>query len=175
LHVYFHSIFQELEQQRDRVLDSVKNLSSEKFNYVPASGKWSIGQILTHLLTAEQLSLGYMKKKVLGIDQAGTSGISSALRLELLKVSQRIPALKFKAPAIVVRSTPQAFSQEEISKRWKAHHEDLKSLLEKIEGNNVKKLLYKHPFAGRFDARQAMIFSREHVNHHWPQVKRLLN
>ena len=50
-----------------------------------------------------------MKKKALGIDQLKNSGLSESLRLEVLKISQRIPALKFKAPKIVVSNTPPAF------------------------------------------------------------------
>lgn len=171
----FHTIFNELELQRVGILNRVKDLSVEKFNRVPSAGKWSISQILTHILIAEQLSVGYMKKKALGIDQAKNSGFLEALRLEILKISQRIPAIKYKAPKVVVTNTPPAFSLDELTSRWEAHSKDLKAFLEKIEDRNVKRLLYKHPVAGRLDARQAMVFFREHTNHHWPQIKRLLD
>ena len=38
----------------------------EKYHFRPGN-KWSVGQILTHLLTSERMALRYMKKKSLGI------------------------------------------------------------------------------------------------------------
>jgi hypothetical protein len=171
----FQSIYHELERQRATVIDQVKDLSVEKFNYTPFPGKWSISQILTHILVAEQLSVGYMKKKALGIDQVASSGLSAACRLQLLIISQRIATIKYKAPAVVLANTPPAFAMAELISRWEAHRQDLKVFLDSIEDKNIKKIIYKHPVAGRFDARQAMVFFREHINHHWPQIKRLLH
>ena len=81
----FQSIFSELENQRIEILNQVRGLTLEKFNYTPSPEKWSISQILTHILVAEQLSVGYMKKKALGIDQLKNSGVHQFLILELLK------------------------------------------------------------------------------------------
>jgi len=175
LNAAFLSIYNQLEHQRTVVIDQVKNLPAEKFNRAPVPGKWSISQILTHILIAEQLSVNYMRKKALGIDQLKNSGPLEVLRLEILKISQRIPSLKFKAPQVVVANTPSAFPITELISRWEIHHQELKEFLDSIEEKNVKKTIYKHPLAGRLDARQAMVFFREHMNHHWPQIKRLLN
>ncbi len=171
----FLSIYNELERQRAKVLEQVKNLSVEKFNHTPSVGKWSISQILTHILIAEQLSVGYMKKKALGIDRLKNSGLLETLRIELLKVSQRIPSIKYKAPRVVVANTPPAFPIAELTSRWETHHKELKVFLDGIQDKNVRKVIYKHPLAGRLDARQAMVFFREHMNHHLPQIRRLLN
>jgi uncharacterized damage-inducible protein DinB len=175
LNTAFLSIYNELERQRATVIDQVKNLPVAKFNYAPFPGKWSISQILTHILIAEQLSVGYMKKKALGIDHLKNSGISETLRLALLKVSQRIPSIKYKVPKVVLANTPPAFPIAELISRWETHHRELRIFLDTIEDKNVKKVIYKHPFAGRLDARQTMVFFREHMNHHLPQIKRLLD
>ncbi len=140
----------------------------------PSPAKWSIAQILTHIVTSEKLSIGYMKKKMLGIDQLNNSGIAGSLRFTLLQLSQRIPVLKFRAPKVVLTNTPQALPIDELISQWDALRNDLKSLLESIEEKNVKKAIYKHPLAGRLDAAQATAFFYEHIHHHWPQIKRLL-
>lgn len=171
----FQSIYDELEHQRIEILNQVKGLTLEKFDHKPSPQKWSISQVLTHILIAEQLSVGYMKKKALGIDQLKNSGVLESVILELLKISQRIPAIKFKAPNVVLANTPPAFPLAELTKRWEAHRADLKTFLESWGDKNIKKLVYKHPIAGRLDARQAMVFFREHINHHLPQIKRLLD
>jgi hypothetical protein len=174
LNTNFKIAFEKLEQQRVEIIDQIKSLSSEKFNHQPASGKWSIAQILTHIITAEQLSLSYMKKKMPAIGELADSGIGESFRLGLLVVSQRIPALKFKAPPVVVKSTPAPYSIQEVMEKWAQHRADLKSFLETVEDKHVRKVLFKHPIAGRFDTRQAVVFFREHIIHHTPQIKRLL-
>ncbi|HEU5290268.1 MAG TPA: DinB family protein [Cyclobacteriaceae bacterium] len=174
MNAYFLPIYNELERQRIDMLNHVKDLPAEKLNFAPP-GKWSINQILTHLLVAEQLSMVYMKKKSLGIDQLGNSGLIAAIRIGLLKISQRIPAIKFKAPKVVLDHTPEALSLLELTEKWEAHRQKLRIFLEGIEEKNKKKLIYKHIIAGRLDAKQAMVFFREHSNHHWPQIKRLLH
>lgn len=171
----FQKIFDQLELQRSTILNQVKNLSIEKYNHSPGPGKWSISQILTHIVTAEGLSVGYMKKKAQAIAELGNSGVKESLVLMLLKISQRTPALKFRAPKVVVENTPPALPFEELSKKWDVQRNDLKNFLESIEDKNAKKLLYKHPVAGRLDARQAAVFFGEHITHHWPQIKRLLH
>jgi len=134
---YFLSQFDELESQRVDIINRVKNLPSEKFNYAPP-GKWSISQILTHILVAEQLSVLYMKKKSLGVDQLNNSGITAALRSVVLKISQRIPAIKFKAPKVVLDHTPPALSLDELTEQWEKHREKLRTFLESIEEKNKK-------------------------------------
>ena len=170
----FKKIFDELELQRSTIINQVKELSNEKFNASPNQQRWSISQIITHIMTAEALSIGYMKKKAKGFDELENSGASESFRLLLLIISQRIPSLKFKAPKVVVENTPAPFTIEEVIKKWDAQRADLKSFIEGIEEKNSKKLIYKHPIAGRFDAYQAMVFFREHIIHHQPQIKRLL-
>lgn len=171
---YFLPIFDELERQRVEILNQVKDQPTEKLNYAPP-GKWSINQILTHMLVAEQLSMLYMKKKSQGIDQLKNSGLAAALRIGVLKISQRIPAIKFKAPKVVLDHTPPALSLNDLTAQWEAHRQKLRVFLEGIDEKNKKKLIYKHVIAGRLDAKQALVFFREHINHHWPQIKRLLH
>lgn len=97
------------------------------------------------------------------------------LRFTLLQFSQRIPNLKFRAPNVIMASTPRALPVDELISQWDALRNDLKLLLESIEEKNVKKAIYKHPLAGRLDAAQATAFFYEHIYHHWPQIKRLMD
>jgi uncharacterized damage-inducible protein DinB len=169
----FKPVFDELERQREVLFSLLKNLPEEKLAASPYPGKWSISQIVTHLVTSEKLSLAYMKKKSLGIDGVKNSGITETLRLWLLIISQRIP-VKYKAPKVVTENTPPAMPLTALVEEWSALRNELKQFLERIEDRHVRKVLYKHPLAGRLDVRQAMIFFREHINHHKPQIERLL-
>jgi uncharacterized damage-inducible protein DinB len=165
--------FTDLEKQREEILQSVSHLSDEAFNRAPQPGKWSVAQILTHILTSEKLSLGYMKKKIQGIDQLKDSGLMESLRLWLLIVSQRIP-LKYKAPKVVVENTPETLTLAQLTEEWANLRKELAVFLSTIDDKHARRVIYKHPLAGRFDVRQTLIFFREHVNHHRPQIDRIL-
>jgi uncharacterized damage-inducible protein DinB len=137
-------------------------------------GKWSINQILNHIISAERLSVSYLQKKFLGIEQAGDSGLVEELKMAFLIASQRLPGLKFKAPKVVVETTASTENITIIAKEWEAVRADLKSFLEKIPEGKERRLIYKHVRAGRLNTLHALKFFREHVVHHIPQIKKLL-
>ena len=174
MHPKLQQIFDELEADRKEWLEKVSSLSDEQFNTSPAPGKWSIGYILTHIMTAERLSLLYMRKKSLGINELDDSGVVESLKSLFLKASQRIPALKFKAPTVVVEKTPESLSFAELSRQWASSRDNLKAFLSGIEYKHIRKKIYKHAIVGRLDAVQGLKFLREHFHHHLPQIKRLL-
>ncbi|MFZ6014156.1 MAG: DinB family protein [Bacteroidota bacterium] len=166
------SLFSRLEHERQKLMAEVSRVSAERYA-MNTRGKWSIGQILTHMLTVERLSLTYMKKKALGIDQLKNSGWLEWLKLAFLKVSQRLP-IKYSAPKVVVQHTPETLSPNDLEAQWSAFRQELKAFLESIEEKNLRKKIYKHATVGRFDVFQALAFLREHYHHHLPQIKRLL-
>jgi len=174
MHSTLQSIFDTLETQRGTLLNQVEKISEDQFLKSPAPGKWSISQILTHLITSEQLSIAYMKKKSLGIGELDDSGLIESLKMVVLKISQRIPSVKFKAPAVVLEKTPPPLTHQQVIQQWYATRQDLLKFLQSIDDKNIRKKIYKHPIAGRLDVTQALTFFHEHIHHHWPQVKRLL-
>lgn len=169
----FQTPFDKLERQRTQIVDQVNKLSEEAFNFSPP-GKWSVAQILMHLLTSERLSIGYMKKKSLGIETLKDSGLKQSMVSGLLKISQRIP-FRYKAPRVIVDHTPEALTIEEIASRWNKSRNELKEFLESIREDHSRRLIFKHPIGGMLNTEQALKFMYEHINHHLPQIKRLLN
>lgn len=174
MNIQLQQLYTQLEADRKKLLAQVELIPEEKFNRQPSSGKWSLGEVLSHIVASEQGSTSYMKKKSLGIDQVDNSGTIESLKLGLLIISQRIPFLKFKAPKILAHA-PQFHSAESAIRQWNEVRLDLKIFLEKIEDKNIRKKIYKHPVAGRLDVVQAVTFYREHIIHHSPQIKRLLH
>lgn len=166
--------YESLQHQREALLSKVQHVPASVLNQAPAAGKWSVNQILTHILTSERVSLGYMKKKSKGVNEVGNSGIIESLRLWVLIFSQRIP-VKYKAPKVLVQNTPEALSLDELNAQWNVVRDDLAAFLDGIEEKNIRKIIYKHPFAGRLDVRQALIFLEEHIRHHTPQIERIIN
>jgi hypothetical protein len=165
-------IFNQLEHQRYGLFSKVNELTTEELSSRYRPDKWNILEILTHLLTAEKLSLSYMKKKSLGINTLGNSGLYEMLKIDFFVFSQRLP-LHYKAPKAVVENTV-VIPFSEIEKQWLELRHELKLFLETLPDKHLKKKIYKHPFLGRLDAVQALITIREHINHHTPQIERLI-
>lgn len=166
-------IFHQLESEKNELFTLLATMPEKKLTEVPATGGWTILQIVAHLITSEKLSTAYMKKKSIGIDTLDNSGFVETIKMVMLKFSQRLP-FKFKAPAIVVQHTVTAQSLTELKTQWDEVRAELKNVMETIAEKNVRKKIYKHPIVGRLDSAQAMTFFREHFYHHYPQIKRLL-
>ena len=174
MHPAFQKLFNEIESQREKTLDSVRHLTEGQLNGPFAPGKWSISQILSHVITAEQMSLHYIQKKVQGAKEASDTGLWEEIKINLLKISQRLPGLKFKAPQRVVDNTTVYYNLTSITKEWENVRSEFKSLLEKIPNQYVNRRLYRHPRAGYLNVKHALIFFREHIIHHTPQINKLL-
>lgn len=168
----YHS-FELLEIERSKILTRVAEVPTDYLNHC-LPGKWSILQILAHVVTSEQLSVSYIKKKSLGILMAGDSGILEEIKFAFLKASQRLP-LRYKAPVHVQNNTPVCLSLDEVAIQWNDVRTDLKNFLESFEQENLRKKIYRHPVAGRLKILQALGFLYEHILHHKPQIDRLLN
>ncbi|HEY5690077.1 MAG TPA: DinB family protein [Cyclobacteriaceae bacterium] len=164
--------FDKLEKQRHQLLDKVRQFPAV-FNQKPNANKWSVHEILAHLITAEKLSVQYIEKKQQGIDTAGNTGMIEELKMGILRISQRLP-LRFTAPKLVVAATHSYSSIEDLTADWNNVRENLKHVLEQIQENQLKKKIYKHIIVGRLNIVHAIKFLQEHVAHHWPQVIRLL-
>ena len=167
------SLYDQLENERRRLLLDLGRAAVDNLDRKPSNNKWSINEILAHLVTSEQLTLRYLKKKSLGVDQLRNSGAIEKMKWIILKVSQRLP-IKYKAPGHVVINTPAALSLTDLIMLWTSTREELRDFLTTIKDENLNKLVYKHPVAGRFDVVHCLMFMREHYLHHLPQIRRLL-
>lgn len=165
-------LYDSLESQRIKLIDSLKNLPLEKLNQQP-EGKWSINQIIAHLITAEKMSVMYLTKKIQGVNEVENSGFFQELKMLGLIVSQRLP-FKFKAPKVVVENTSASTDLKQLEQEWNSVRKEMETLLEKIKDDEVKRMIYKHVRAGKLNIQHALIFFREHIIHHQPQIKKLL-
>jgi uncharacterized damage-inducible protein DinB len=168
-----HIHFEKLQEVTRGLLKDVSSLSSATYHYKPGNGKWSISQILTHLLTSERMSLAYMKKKSLGIDRLENAGFIERFKFWILKISQRIP-LRYKAPKVVVQQTPAPLSYGDLVRQWEGLRTELRDFLLSIEEKNIHKKIYKHPAVGMLDVSHAIQFLAEHIHHHRPQIKSII-
>ncbi len=139
-------------------------------NYRPAEDKWSITQIVFHLVKAEQLSLISINKEMKNENQQ-KAGLSALVRASLLKYSLK-SRLKFKAPPILGKM-PETYDLNELETKWITIRNKLNITLGEVNPNIGKNYMFTHPYAGRLNIEQTMDFLVEHFNHHCRQIKNL--
>ena len=169
-----HKLYTRIENQRNDLLTGVRQLSREQLIKNVAPGTWSVAEILSHIITAERISVQYIQKKLLGIQTVPDSGLIAEVKINLLWISQRLPWLKFTAPRYVVEHTPKYQDLDQITREWDHVRSELQVLLEKVPDTLIRRLIYRHVFAGYLNIQHALIFFHEHIVHHTPQIKRLV-
>jgi uncharacterized damage-inducible protein DinB len=162
-------LFKELEDQRSLLLKELKKKDQALLKQRPKGGGWNILEVLGHLLQTEKLALSYVNKKmnvIRDIPYSGTKAIINKFKLTLIF---SMP-FRYKAPQNAMPEYSGLL--EDIEKQWLANREVLSILLKKT-GKESRKLLYRHPFAGRMNLLQMMQFFKAHINHHIKQVDRI--
>jgi len=85
----------------------------------------------------------------------------------------------FKVPFIRIRKRPTHVSPtlepnfDDVKLRWDIARKALRKFMDSHEDATLKKLIYKHPFAGRLNGLQMMQFFKLHINHHKKQIERI--
>ncbi|HKZ31748.1 MAG TPA: DinB family protein [Vicinamibacteria bacterium] len=161
-----------LEASRRRALDVVGSAPHAALNRPPAPGKWSALQLLHHVVTAEALTLRYIRKKMqagLALEKAGPA---SRLRLLALQVTLALP-LRIKAPA-VTGDVPAESELGALRARWDEVRSDLDELVRLFPPELLDRLVFRHPYAGRMTLAHALGTLEAHLDHHIPQVERAL-
>lgn len=173
MHPELQRAYDKIERQRNELLKELYQVPASILNEAP-NGKWSVNQILSHLITGEKMMVSYVSKKMLGIDETKDSGWFEALKMLILVISQRTPGLRFKAPGVVVEQTKDYQDLDKLKEQWETTRLELYELLSRVPDNMVKRKIYRHPVAGRLNVLQGTQFIQEHVIHHLPQIRRLI-
>jgi hypothetical protein len=166
------NLFSLLEQQRLALLDEAKSQTPQQLNN-RKNNKWSVSQIVGHLVQAEQMSVGYMAKKINAIKEVDNTGLWGEIKLLVFIASQRLP-IKYKAPKNLGDQPSTYADFASLERDWNASREQLKQFLETVPDWGLNKKIYRHPVMGRCSAVHALKFFREHIIHHYPQIKRQL-
>lgn len=165
--------FEEAERIRQRLLNDLKDFSDEVLNTRPADGGWSVVQVIHHLILSEQNTVGYLRKKSLGLGTARKTGLSAFLRIKLTQLWLATPFLKRKAPAIIAK-VPDYATFADTAALWDTTRANLKALLYELPDSAAERELFRHPFAGMFNLYQMLDFITAHLSHHVRQINQAL-
>ncbi|MES2629100.1 MAG: DinB family protein [Bacteroidota bacterium] len=150
---------------------SLRNHTTESLQQQWIPEKWTMIQLIDHLLTIEKAVLAYISKK------------NQEPELKTVKFRNRLYAFltgvylgsgkKFKAPAVL----PQPVNDKDLDRmlrEFEIVRTKMRSFVEAWPGENTNKLIFKHPVAGMFTLGQTISFLNQHWQHHAVQRKELL-
>ena len=162
------TIFEKLEKKRLDIFSELDTLSDEQLHFKIHPEKWNILQVGFHLMTAEKLSVIYMKRKTHSEEELQKAGFKSWLRLVTLKIAFHLP-FKYTAPK-QTDATGKDPDYENLKSDWEKVRTQLKSLIENLDETTLKSEILKHPRVGMINMKQTLEFMELHLEHHQKQI-----
>lgn len=164
--------FKQLEQERSNLFNELKNYSDEVINKKPSPDKWSVAEVIAHLITAEEMSLKYLSKKIQDTSKEKPEGFKHKYRWLLVQIVFNFN-IKFKAPEIVEPKMGYQ-SLANLETKWSDIRNQTLQLLQKLSDDEVNKTLWKHAIAGKLNLHHMVRFFGVHYNRHKKQIERTL-
>ncbi|MEQ8519598.1 MAG: DinB family protein [Cytophagales bacterium] len=165
--------FELMEKDKIAIFQKIKGLDNERLNSPPEPGKWSIIQILHHLIQAEEGTLNYIKKKTQSPEKLQNAGLIEKIKSKVLNYYLKSPK-KWKAPE-VVNKIPENDSLENTLKTYDALREDWLNFLNGMPKDWVRKKIFRHPITGRMDMHMTLDFLDLHAKRHFKQIQSILD
>ncbi|WP_101446969.1 DinB family protein [Pontibacter ramchanderi] len=164
------SRYLKLEESRNRLIGELEGLEEELLNRSAAAGKWSINQIVAHVIQVEQLTNSYIQRKVQE-QELESATLAHSLRSLLLRIALH-SGMKFKAPAVVSKVPPYV-NLNSLRIQWDATRYALEDTLTALPQQQLDKCVFRHPYAGMLNIYQTLDFLHDHFSHHARQIARL--
>ena len=169
MHPQLANKYRKLSEYTDQMIDRLATVDPEILQHKPDNLSWSPIQVLDHLVMAERLSNGYIRKKFNAIEDLPDVGVKAKAAMYAMKIAQSSPK-KFKAPSSV--SQPNANqSFQEVIDNWKKERKVLADFLEAYPDQYINRALYKHPFIGRLSLGQMVEVHLYHIQRHMRQIE----
>lgn len=162
-----------MEKERNALFQKIQNLDNEFLNRAPAEGKWSINQILHHLITAESGTLAYIRKKTQSPEKLEKAGLKEWWKSKILNFYLRAPK-KWKAPPQVA-AIPDRIDKEEVVESYNMNRAKWQEFLNEMPEDWARKKIFRHPITGRMDLFMTLDFIELHARRHFGQIQSIVN
>ncbi len=172
MNVQLQKKFNQLEEDRKKLFNELKSYSDDVINKKPSPEKWSVSEVIAHLITAEEMSLKYFSKKIQDTSKEKSEGFKHKYRWLLVQIVFTFN-IKFKAPEIVEPKMGYQSLANLEAKWWEVRNHTLQ-VLQKLSDEEVNKTLWKHALAGKMNLHHMVQFFGVHYNRHKKQIERTL-
>lgn len=163
-----------LDSELKLLLRDLKAHSDQDLNWKPKTDKWSVAQVMQHLMKSEELALKYVQKKLSFEPELKNAGVMAALRGKIIKMYLKSP-FKVKAPSGVSDDNfPEEASFWDLVKQWQSQRAEMRTYLGTLPDDLFKKAIFKHPLGGRISLGAMLEFHIGHFRRHRGQIDKVL-
>ena len=154
---------------RHALLDEMGALEPVVLTAKPLAGKWSILEIIEHLVLAERVVFKGMPDP--SRLEAGERGLGNHARYLLVTFVLKA-GLPVRAPSR--RMLPQGGrSLDELRRLWDENQDWLRLVVDEAGPEGVRRAVFHHPVAGPLTVEQAVRMLQVHFDGHVSQIHRL--
>jgi hypothetical protein len=166
-------IYAALDTTRNKVVETVSDLSEERANYSPSQEKWSTALIVEHLAKTEANLVRVVAKLLSKAESHGAPSVGEINPpISFAAMAEAARKEKFQAPSFI--APEGAASIRESLNQFAESRRALVEMRPRIERVDCSKVEYPHPFFGNFNLYQWLGFIGMHELHHLAQIKNLL-
>ena len=158
---------------RERLKETVGNLTDEQANALPEDGKWTVAQLVEHISMVEDGMTRICAKLLNGAKEAGKMSDGSAkISADFLQKAEQSREQKLEAPDRVHPKSNQTIA-ESLAKMEESRNRlnELRPLFESVECSDYK---FPHPAFGELTAHEWLALVGGHEMRHTAQIKRIL-
>ena len=169
-------VLKKLDKVHEKLTATVAPLDEVRFARQPATGGWSVAQIIQHLCLVEERVIKDLEKAVSRPPQklrfirrfVPTSIVAS--RLVRVKAPQAVnpEANAEKEAAIVLAGKSEAIAN------YNRARSALKDLCATHGNDRFRQIVFKHPFLGEIDGVATISFVGYHEQRHYKQIREVL-
>lgn len=162
--------FDSLNQKRAALLQHLGSLSSQVSSFKTGPDRWSIVEVIEHLVKVEKNLLKQLAKNV---------------PVSALDLKSRTPEKHQTVIKVMERDIPVDVPDERVEphgrltfeallKQWDDIRKKLLEMLADINADNKDNLVYRHPYGGPLDISETLHFIEVHFDNHLRQIDRIL-
>jgi len=165
-------IYEANDKIRERLKNTVSNLSDEQLNFLPADGEWTIANIVEHVSLVDGGIIRLSAKLLTDAREKGERSDGTAKISEAFLQEASIPR-KLQAPERVrptgTRTVAESFAKMDENRE---KLEELRSLFETVECSDLK---FPHPYFGDLTAHEWLALLGGHEARHTKQIEGILS
>jgi hypothetical protein len=169
MHLSVQTEFESLEKIYNELLRHLDSLSDELLAFKAGPDKWSIVEVVEHLVGVED---DFLK-------QVSSKAESTTLDMKAKspdKYKTVIKVMERDVPVDVPDESMEpsgSISLDALLSQWAGVRNKLRAFLGGINSENKDELIYRHPFAGPLDISDTLHFIVVHFDNHMRQIDKI--
>ena len=160
---------QNFNQKRIKLLDELETLDPAVLTTRPQADKWSILEIIEHLVVAERAVLSGLFES--SRQRQSQRSLKNHLMYIAVMAVLKLPfPVKVPAPSMLPQGNKNL---DDLRKMWDENLKSLQSYLSKLDQQSIQEDVFRHPIAGPMTVSQAVHMDFYHFDRHLRQIRRL--